>query len=142
MHKSSAKKMSIWRGSGRTMTCEEYAVEDASIEPEPGPVFQLVEKMAEFKGHKDGIEAFILDNLIYPLDALAEGLEGSVFVEFIIEKDGSISEVVVLSSGHEAFEKEAIRLVELTDKKWKAGRQSGQEVRSKMIVEVVFKLSD
>jgi Ca-activated chloride channel family protein len=104
--------------------------------PEPGPVFTVVEKMAAFTGDPEGIEAFILKNRVYP--ATASGLEGTVWVEFIIEADGSLSELMILSATDAVFEHEALRLIRLTDKQWNAALNGGKKVRSKMIVEVPF----
>jgi TonB family protein len=98
--------------------------------------------MAEFTGHKPGIETFIAGSIIYPLDALVGGLEGHVYVEFIIEVDGSISEVTIISSSDSVFEMEALRVIRLTDKKWNPAKLSGRDVRSRMVVEVHFELSE
>ena len=92
--------------------------------------------MAEFSGDPDGIEAFIRKNQVHPPAAIR--MEGTVWVEFIIEADGSLSEVKVLSATDPVFEQEALRLIGLTNKQWKAAMQGGKKVRSKMIVEVPF----
>ncbi len=142
MPKTSSQK--LWGGAGRTQAHEELSLSivDASGEDDPDDIHILVEKMAEFTGNKAGVEAFILKHLIYPSDALAEGLEGTVYVEFVIDKDGSISEMEILSSTDEVFEQEAIRLIKLTDQQWKAASQSGNKVRSRMVLEVKFELTE
>jgi Ca-activated chloride channel family protein len=142
MQKSSSKAVRFGGIFSRNAASEEYVVEDASVEPEPDPVYDLVDQMAEFTGHKPGIETFIAGSIIYPLDALAGGLEGHVYVEFIIEVDGSISEVTIISSSDSVFEMEALRVIRLTDKKWKPAKLYGRKVRSRMVVEVPFKLSE
>lgn len=143
MQKSSPGRMYLSTGgSGNIKACEESQVSlDEPIEDEKDDFFVLVEKMAEFTG-LEGVEEFIQKNIIYPLDALAEGLEGSVYVEFVIDTDGSISEIKILSTTDESFEKEAIRVVKLTNKQWKAARQSGKKVKSRMVLEVNFMLSE
>ena len=115
------------------------ACEDAAEIPgpeEPEAVVTLVEKLAEFTGDLDGLEAFIMKNRIHP--AAAAGMEGTVWIEFIVEADGSINEVNVLSATDIIFEQEAMRLIWLTDGLWKAARHGGKKARSKMIVEVLF----
>ena len=125
------------------MACKEISLsidQSTGVEDEDDLSFTLVEEMAVFTGDKDGVEAYILKNMIYPPDALAEGLEGYVYVEFLVEPDGSIIEVRVIGSSDKIFEQEALRLVNLTNKKWKAALQSGKKVKSRMILEVAFSL--
>lgn len=145
MQKShSGRKYMPGGGSVRTMACEEFSLslDDVSVEDKPDEVFVLAEQMAEFKGSKDGLEEFIRENIIYPLDALAEGLEGKVYIEFVIDTDGSISDVAVVSSTDPAFETEAIRVIKLTNLMWKAARNSGKKVKSRMVLEVAFVLEE
>ncbi|MEE4257138.1 MAG: VIT domain-containing protein [Bacteroidales bacterium] len=127
------------RSGGSTKYTAVEICEDATeISPaaETEPVFTLVEKMAEFSGDPDGIEAFIRKNQVHPPAAF--GMDGTVWVEFIIEADGSLSEVKILIATDPVFEHEAQRLIWLTDKRWKAALQGGKKVRSKMILEVSF----
>jgi len=98
-------------------------------------------KEAEFTADPDGVDAFILKTLVHPTDALKNNVEGWVYLEFTIEVDGSVSDVKVLFSSDEIFENEALRLLNLTDGKWKAAEESGNKVRSKMILEIPFELS-
>jgi len=141
MQKSSSR-MSLYMGDGGSldaMACKEIAYSiDKPDEEEKDDVLSLVEDLAEFEGDKDGIEAFLLKNMIYPSAALSDGIDGYVYVEFVIDTDGSISEVRVISSTDGVFDQEAIRLINLTNKKWKPSRQSGSKVKSRMILEVAF----
>ncbi len=144
MQKSSPGRLHMSGGSGRVMACEEIklSIPDASAEDKDDEVILLVDRIAEFIGDEDGVEAFIKKNLLYPPDALAEGLEGSVYVEFLIGKDGSISDVQILSSTDDAFGQEAIRVITLSNKLWKAARKSGTKVKSRMVLEVAFRLTE
>ncbi len=142
--KSSLPKMyHSLSGAGQVVKCREVSlsISDGSAEEKNDEVLVLVEKMAEFTGDKDGVEAFLKKNLNYPVDALGDGLEGSVYVEFVVDKDGSISDIEIVSSTDSIFEQEAIRLIKLTNKKWKAARQSGNKVKSRMVLEIVFELT-
>ncbi|MCK5338278.1 MAG: energy transducer TonB, partial [Bacteroidales bacterium] len=114
---------------------------DATVVTDVDEVHELVEKPAEFTGDKDGVEAFLKKNIAYPADALSEQLEGTVYVKFVIDTDGSISDIEIVSSTDPVFEQEAIRLIDLTSKMWDAARQSGKKVKSKMILEIVFELT-
>ena len=100
----------------------------------------IADNMATFAGDKEGIEAFIRKNLLYPHEAAVKQMEGYVYVSFIIEEDGSISEPEVLSSTDGVFEQEALRVVRLTDKLWKAADYAGQPVSSRMILLVAFRI--
>jgi len=144
MQKSSESKKYPSMGGGRTIGFEEITltvVDDPAGENEDD-IFVLVEKMAEFTADKDGVEAFIKKNLVYPSDAMKDGLNGLVYIEFVIDTDGSISDVEIVSSTDEVFEQEAIRVIKLTNKKWDAARQSGKKVKSRMVLEVVFELKE
>ncbi|MCK5079796.1 MAG: TonB family protein, partial [Bacteroidales bacterium] len=140
MQKSHSQKYMPSRGgSGRTQDCEELSItlNDAPVVTDVDEVHELVEKPAEFTGDKDGVEAFLKKNIAYPADALSEQLEGTVYVKFVIDTDGSISDIEIVSSTDPVFEQEAIRLIDLTSKMWDAARQSGKKVKSKMILEIV-----
>ena len=71
--------------------------------------------------------------------ALENGIQGKVFVEFVIEKDGSITNVRVLRSVDPSLDKEAIRVVSSMPK-WKPGKQRGKAVRVSYTVPINFKL--
>ena len=139
----SQKLMPSRGGSGRTQYCEELSItlNDATVATDVDEVYELVEKPAEFTGDNDGVEAFLKKNMVYPADALSEQLEGTVYVKFVIDTNGSITDIEIVSSTDPVFEKEAMRLINLTGKKWDAARQSGKKVKSKMILEIVFELT-
>ena len=138
---SSGQKMKSYNGgaTGRTIALEELC---PSLKEKDDLVFSVVETLAEFTGHKHGVYAFMYEQLRYPVDAIARGLEGEVFVKFTIEKDGSLSDIEILSSTEAVFDQEAERLIRLTDKQWIAARQGGIAVRSSMIIKVVFQLTE
>ncbi|HEY9083567.1 MAG TPA: energy transducer TonB [Vicingaceae bacterium] len=91
-------------------------------------VFVIVEEMPEFPGGKDSLYKFLGANIVYPNKAKKDGIEGKVYVNFTIEKDGTINKVKVLRSVHPLLDEEAIRVVE-SFPKWKPGKQKGKTVR-------------
>ena len=91
-------------------------------------VFVIVEEMPEFPGGKDSLYKFLGANIVYPNKAKKDGIEGKVYVNFTIEKDGTINKVKVLRSVHPLLDEEAIRVVE-SFPKWKPGKQKGKAVR-------------
>lgn len=104
-------------------------------------VFDLVDQMPEFPGGQAALLKFLTDNVRYPVNAQENKIEGKVFCQFIVEKDGHIGNVVVIrSTGDEELDAEAIRLVESMPQ-WKPARYKGKPVRVKYTIPVQFRLS-
>ena len=112
---------------------------EAQTEPDDKP-FDVVEQMPEFPGGKEALMKFISENVKYPKEAEEKGLQGRVVVRYVIEKDGSISEVEIAKSVNEYLDAEAIRVVNAMPK-WKPGKQNGKPVRVKFTLPVTFRLS-
>ena len=104
---------------------EVLTIEEEEIEND---VFVLVEQMPEFPGGQEAMFKFLSATIIYPKEARDNGIEGKVFVNFTIEKDGSINEVKVIRGVHPLLDEEAVRVVE-SFPKWKPGKQKGKTVR-------------
>jgi TonB family protein len=104
-----------------------------------GNVFTIVETMPEFPGGEDGMMDYFTKNLIYPAIARSNGIQGKVFVNFIVEPNGSVSNVTVLRGIGGGCDEEAIRLVKAMPK-WTPGKQRGQTVRVTMSTSVSFAL--
>lgn len=83
---------------------------------------------------------FISENVKYPKEAEEKGLQGRVVVRYVIEKDGSISEVEIAKSVNEYLDAEAIRVVNAMPK-WIPGKQKGEPVRVKFTIPITFRLS-
>ena len=105
-----------------------------------GPVFQVVEEMPEFPEGMAACMKWISDNIQYPQEAKDKKEEGRVIVQFIVERDGSISNIEVKRSVSPSIDAEAVRLVQ-TMPKWKPGKQRGQVVRVKYTLPVMFRLN-
>lgn len=103
-------------------------------------IYIVVESMPEFPGGQQAMFKFLSEKLRYPIIALQKKLEGRVICQFVVDKDGSVSDVqVVRSGGNAALDKEAVRLLK-TMPTWKPGKQRGKLVRVKYTVPVSFKL--
>jgi TonB family protein len=102
-------------------------------------VFTFVEEKAEFPGGQAQLNRFIASNVVYPEAAIKAGIEGKVILSFIVEKDGSISNVKVIRGVHESLDKEALRVINSMPK-WKPGTQRGKAIRSLNRIPVNFKL--
>ena len=103
-------------------------------------VFDVVEVMPQFPGGQIAMMKYIMENMKYPKQAMKEGIQGRVAVSFIVEKDGSISNVRPVHSVHSLLDKEAVRVVESMPK-WTPGKQNGKPVRVRFNLPVMFKLN-
>lgn len=104
-------------------------------------IFDVVEEMPVFPGGQTGLMEFIAKNLRYPVKAQKEGIQGRVIARFIVEKDGSVSNLAIARrSASSELDAEAIRVLS-TMPKWTPGKQRGKEVRVKYTVPIAFKLS-
>jgi len=108
-----------------------------------GEVFYVVEVMPNFIfGDRQGIEAFrnyVAMNLVYPADAQMNGIQGKVFVSFIVEVDGSVSNVKLVRSVNKLLDDVAIGAISASPR-WKPGMHKGKHVRVNLTFPVNFKL--
>ena len=121
-------------------TNDSYVFEPEEDENRPG-VYIVVEQMPEFPGGDKGFHQFIADNVKYPAEAKEKGIRGIVYVNFIVEPDGSISDIRVLRGIGGGCDEEAVRVVESMPK-FKPGIQNGEAVRVSYTVPVIFRLED
>lgn len=113
-----------------------------AIEPhksaESTEVIRTLTKKPEFQGN---INQFISNNLIYPEIALENDIEGTVILQFVVEKDGTVSKIKKLNNGvHESLVKEAIRVLKLTSGKWLPGKDGNETVEAYLKIPIRFKL--
>lgn len=119
---------------------EEYVapevVEDDVVEQE---IFKIVEEMPSFPGGEAKLMEFVGKNIKYPQIARETGIQGRVFVNFVVEPDGSVSNVSVLRGIGGGCDEEAMRVVKSMPK-WKPGKQRGKAVRVQYMLPVNFRL--
>ena len=97
--------------------------------------------MPEFPGGEEALRKYIADNVKFPDEAKANGQEGKVFVQFIIDKNGDAKDVeIVNGTGIDCLDNEAIRVVKSMPQ-WKPGRQRGQNVNVSFTVPINFQLN-
>jgi len=102
-------------------------------------IFESVEEMPEFPGGMPALVAFLSNNMIYPVIAQENGIQGRVTVSFIINQDGSIVDAVVVRPIDPSLDREALRVVNMMPK-WIPGKQRGKAVRVRFNVPVTFRL--
>lgn len=114
--------------------------EDSSMpEEKADEIFTIVEQQPSPVG---GIKAFydyVSSNIKYPSRATRMGLEGRVFVEFVVEKDGSLTDIKVVKGIGGGCDEEAVRVISSAPK-WNPGKQRGQEVRVRMVMPILFRI--
>ena len=118
----------------------------AAPPPPPAPkpevsnkVFDVVEEMPHFPGGAAALQAFLSSNTKYPVVAQENGVQGRVIVSFVVERDGSITDVRVVRSVDPSLDREATRVVKSMPR-WSPGKQNGSAVRVKYTIPVVFRL--
>lgn len=117
-------------------------VADEPVKPKPeveNKVFDVVEQMPSFPGGAAALMKFLSDNIKYPVVAQENGVQGRVVVSFVVERDGSITDVKVVRSVDPSLDREATRVVKSMPK-WIPGKQNGSAVRVKYNVPVSFRL--
>lgn len=118
---------------------------DVIAEPEPpkheeeNKVFDIVEQQPLFPGGPTALMKYLSENTKYPVVAQENGVQGRVTVQFVVEKDGSISDVHVLRGVDPSLDKEAVRVVKSMPR-WTPGKQNGITVRVNYRVPVLFRL--
>lgn len=128
-------------GDNANQAQEEFTpvqVEDEVIEQEE-EIFVFVEENPSFPGGEEALYSFLRDNIKYPQLARENNITGKVFVQFVVEKDGSISNAKVMRDIGGGCGQEALRVVKAMPK-WKPGKQRGKAVRAQFNLPVSFNL--
>ena len=127
-------------------TIEAVRNDIAVATPPPAPkeevtqkVFDVVEVMPSFPGGQGALIQYLNSHVKYPVVAQENGIQGRVTISFVVERDGSITDVKVARSVDPSLDKEAARVVSSMPR-WTPGKQNGSAVRVKFNVPVVFKL--
>ncbi|HNW50870.1 MAG TPA: energy transducer TonB [Prolixibacteraceae bacterium] len=123
---------------------EENGVDIATIDEnraitqeESDEVFGIVEQMPEFPGGEIALYEWISNNIRYPKDAVDRGIKGKVYVNFVVDRNGNISNVHVVKSIHPSLDKEAIRVITSLPK-WNPGLQGGKPVKVSYTLPINF----
>lgn len=106
-----------------------------------GEIFVVVENQPVFPGGEKALVEFISRNLKYPVESEKKGVQGTVFANFVIETDGSVSNVKILRGLNQECDAEVIRVISMMPK-WTPGTQKGKPVRVSFNIPVKFALSD
>ncbi len=123
-----------------TVIKEVVIAEAPPVEEKADQIFDVVETMPTPQGGMEGWNKYLQNNLKYPTQARRMGIEGTVYVVFVVNTDGSIQDVEILRGIGGGADEEAMRVVQNAPK-WEPGKQRGKPVRVKMRLPIRFKLS-
>ena len=118
---------------------EQAKQEEVVEEKQEEEVFVVVEEMPEFPGGVLALRQYLASAVKYPVIAQENGIQGKVYVNFVVEKDGSVTKAKIARGVDPSLDAEALRVVS-TLPKWKPGKQRGAPVRVSYTVPISFKL--
>ncbi len=104
-------------------------------------IFVVVEQFPEYPGGQAAMMKFLNDNIRYPVIAQENGIQGRVVCNFVVERDGSITDVQVVRGVDPSLDREAVRVIQQMPN-WTPGRQRGQAVRVRFTLPVQFRLAN
>ncbi len=116
------------------------ASEKPSALADTSKIFEIVENQPEFPGGVNAMIKFISSNVKYPKKALDKKIEGTVVIQFIVEKDGTLTNLDIIRDPGGGLGKEGLRVVKLMPN-WKPGSQKGKNVRVKMSAPIRFRIT-
>jgi protein TonB len=129
-------------GSNKGQTIDELEkVVIPTPEKEEDKIFRAVEQQPQFPGGQSELMKYLSNNLKYPPAAAEQGIQGRVVVQFVVSKNGAISDVKVLQPLHPSCDKEAVRLISSMPK-WIPGKQNGNPVNVYYTIPIRFKLQE
>lgn len=116
-------------------------IDEPANNGQSGPIFTAVEQAPEFPGGNKAFFKFLATNIHYPQDARVQKKQGRVIIQFVVEKDGSLSNVNIIRGVFPSIDEEALRVIK-SSPKWKPGLQNGKPVRVQYAVPLSFSLSN
>lgn len=125
--------------AGEVLKAKEFIAQPEPPKEEVAKVFDVVEQMPSYPGGQSALFEYLNKSIKYPVVAEENGIQGRVIVSFIVERDGSITDVKVVKSVDSSLDKEAKRVVQSMPR-WIPGKQNGSAVRVKYALPVTFRL--
>ena len=122
-----------------TASC--YVIVPNNILNDENTPFMFVQQMPEFPNGEEGMQDFIEKHLIYPKEATKDRISGVVFCTFVVNKDGTLSNIEVIHGIHPLLDAEAIRIIK-SFPKWKPGKEEGKAVPVKLSLPIRFNLPE
>lgn len=114
-------------------------IANINIFAQQNTIYEIVEEIPEFPGGVAKMNEYLSNSIIYPEYAVDNNIEGKVILEFVIDIDGTITDIKIKHSVHESLDNEALRVVKSMPK-WKPGKNDGKLVRVKYTLPIGFSL--
>jgi len=112
---------------------------EAIAKEETDEIFTIVEEEASFPGGTAGFQKFLKDNMHYPRQARVMKIEGKVFIQAVVGKDGQLTDIQLLKGVGGGCDEEALRVIKMSPQ-WSPAKQRGNTVRSRIVIPIVFRL--
>lgn len=123
-----------------TVVVAEPENQSAKANGEGNEIYTAVEHSAQFPGGIKKFYEYLANNIKYPADARKNNVQGKVFLTFVVEKDGSLSDIKVMRGIGSGCDEEALRVIKASPK-WVPGTQNGRTVRQQYTAPIGFSLS-
>ena len=127
--------------TGQKVEVKYVPVEVKEEEPSEQEIFEVVENAPEFPGGMPACLQFLYKNIKYPPIAQENGIQGKVIISFVVNTDGSVSNIEVLRTPDSTLSDEAVRIIK-SSPKWTAAKQRNKSVRQKFVIPIDFRISD
>lgn len=120
-----------------TFSCAQASSLTETLVPGKGQVYDKVDVMPSFPGGHTKMIEFLCENIKYPKEAAERGEQGKVYVGFVVDTDGSITDVSVVRSVSKVLDEAAVEIVKKMPK-WTPGKHQGKTVRVKLMLPITF----
>lgn len=132
--------LSVFVLTDRAVAQETPVIEEAQ-EPngQDDGIIEFPDVEAEFKGGHEALTKFITNNVHYPFEARKNGIQGRVFISFVVRKSGRLSNIKIERGVNEALDLAAVELIEMMPR-WKPAEKDGKKVNCKVMLPIVFQL--
>lgn len=120
---------------------EDMSVDENIITEEVQQPFLIVEQMPEFPGGFENMKSYISSSLHYPLEARELGFQGKVYLQFVVDQDGYVSNIKIVRGIHPSLDAEAYRVVSEMPR-WRPGKQGGRVVQVSFTIPIKFVLNE
>ncbi|OFX24885.1 MAG: hypothetical protein A2033_17910 [Bacteroidetes bacterium GWA2_31_9] len=117
-----------------------HTLKNNIVKPQEDKIYTKVDKMPEYKGGDKELTKFIINNITYPEGSKSKSIQGKVFISFIVNTDGTLSDYNVEKSVNKELDDEALRVIKLMPV-WIAGNEKGKPVKVKMQLPIEFRLN-
>ena len=116
-------------------------INEYEIDVNDTTIYTLVDVKAEFVGGEKALMQWLNENIHYPPSAAEMGIQGKIFIRFVVEKDGSLTNIEVVRKVHPSLDRETVRLVKAMPK-WEPAIKDNKIIRSYFILPVSFVLKN